>query len=189
MGRAMLCRSIATIFVLLACAPTLPRGGVRPPAGADVAILAAAEAEWRALDGVVGDAWARVVVVDADEETMRSLGYCAARGPVCGRFVSMDDPGYVNALLDAGCTQCVVGSTVLRPDAIWPVGLGVRRPELYVSAYVDPERRCRALAHEALHGLGWSGGAPDHYHERVGVWGTSAASAEGRVRALCGESP
>lgn len=174
-----LCLAIAS------CAP-LPRGASRPPSDADVALIAEAEAEWSRLGGGVGGAWERVVVVDADEETMRNgTGYCATRGPVCGLFDTRG-PELTAALQEAGCLDCVVGATRLRPDAPWPAGLAHQRVELYLSTYIDPWRRCRALAHEALHGLGWSIGEPDHYHERAGVWGTSTSSAEGRLRALCG---
>lgn len=155
--------------VLLGCSSALP------VTSTDQRILDAAETEWKELDlPTPGSSFRRIRIIEADQAEMLTVGYCASRGPVCGQFSSTQDPGFTDALIRAGCYNCADGSTRLSSSLMGTT-------EIRLSSYVDRARRCRTLAHEAFHALGWSVNIPDPNHSELPVWGEALS----RVRALC----
>ena len=165
--------------LLLGCPLPLPRGASRPPSPADLHVidLLMGEGAARGLgsDRCNEERRERLVVVDADDATMRArVGYCARGSDACISTEGIADPNdryLARARLGCLLGVCSGGSIAHAQDHVWPANLGRWRAEIYLSAYVDASTRRALLVHEGAHWLlACSGRGEDGRHAIPGIW-------------------
>lgn len=183
-------RALVLAAILLAGCPmlALPRGASRPPLGRDLraidAVIAAGTARGITSSTCDDERRDRLVVIDADNETMmRIAGYCARGSDVCASTDALPEQEKFDARARFGCYlgACAGGVTFRVADDVWPVSLTRSRGELYISIYVEPPVRTDLLLHEATHWfLGCSSGDADPLHLRAYAWGAGGIEASAR---------